>query len=582
MSVDAKENVKKLRIAIGIFVIVLLLAVIAWILMPSEQEAPTQSLGVSDPMEPVDPPKANPQEGKLSFFPTSIVFGDDQPGTAQFSMTAQNAPVTITSVVIPSEDDGVMKVKNIDCPVGVPLQIGQSCSAAVTWDGTRSLNSNLIIQVRTTNNTLSTIEAEQRIQVAATTTNPQAASPNGANTAASPELATQMDGGNSTGGVSASAVQNVPAATVAPGPSPRQMMQASYLNGRRSMGSQIAQPMQAGQLQPAARSAYTSWDANGVQSVTSTRPTDMARVLTPDKPISAVISVPIDTRVANNAIAMVDRDVYGNNGRTIVIPRGSKLVGKVSAGDTRVIVAWNQLIRPDGARFLLIAASGDQMGKGGIPGRVNERLWERYRSQLLSAFVKSGIAAGLKPKKSSNATGNGTISTSENWQSIANEEIKQSLDTISEDYFQRKINIPVQITIAAGTRITIWPETDLRLKPIGEKDDVAAPSRVGSNASSPFQSRGGGFQMEMPSTERAAPIPQEVEEEDEEPVRTQSPTRDFRVGQVDANGNYVPPRAPAAGPLVTTPQARSGATATPRAGNASGAATSGAKAPWER
>ncbi|WP_204348141.1 TrbI/VirB10 family protein, partial [Stenotrophomonas maltophilia] len=62
-----------------------------------------------------------------------------------------------------------------------------------------------------------------------------------------------------------------------------------------------------------------------------------------DKPIPAVIKTSIDTRHPSRAVATVERDVYGGDGRTVVIERGSTLVGQVAsvgeASEEKIAVA---------------------------------------------------------------------------------------------------------------------------------------------------------------------------------------------------------------------------------------------------
>ncbi|WP_204269867.1 hypothetical protein, partial [Klebsiella michiganensis] len=73
----------------------------------------------------------------------------------------------------------------------------------------------------------------------------------------------------------------------------------------------------------APRQTDRNWQSAGFQPTMSTMPVDMSRILTMDKPIPAVIKTSIDTRHPSRAVATVERDVYGGDGRTVVIERGS-------------------------------------------------------------------------------------------------------------------------------------------------------------------------------------------------------------------------------------------------------------------
>src|SRR3546814_3880042 len=97
--------------------------------------------------------------------------------------------------------------------------------------------------------------------------------------------------------------------------------------------------------------------------------------------------------LCQQVVAQVDRNVYGGHGRSILIPRGSRIIGTASGGNERVAIQWKQIIRPDGARFIIEASAADAMGQGGVPGRVNQRLMKRYGSVLLGTILGGSTAA---------------------------------------------------------------------------------------------------------------------------------------------------------------------------------------------
>src|SRR3546814_20488919 len=96
-----------------------------------------------------------------------------------------------------------------------------------------------------------------------------------------------------------------------------------------------------------------------------------------DRVMTAVLERPDDSRSSQQVVAHVDRNVYGGQGRSILIPRGSRIIGTASGGNERVAIQWKQIIRPDGARFIIEASAADAMGQGGVPGRVNQRLMKQ-------------------------------------------------------------------------------------------------------------------------------------------------------------------------------------------------------------
>ncbi|MAC11073.1 MAG: hypothetical protein CMN74_02340 [Sphingorhabdus sp.] len=537
MAMDAKERKKMTIRIVAAFVFVLVLGGIAILLFSGEEtSAPVDTLGPSDSMVPADPSTVEVNgQGQLIATPSAIVLQAGQ--TSQvFTVLASGAPIVLTSFDVPPDIQAAVNLTSVDCPAPPqPLPSGSSCSINVTWDGATPLSSFVDI----TGSVFSGSGTGQAVSVAIPLTAQQ-----GTDISGLPTEGGIADGTPFTPGAPLPATQGLPSQpepqpavqSGPPAPSLRQQQRNAYLEARRQ-GTLAG--VNGGQLNPSARSAYASWDNVGAAGRTSSFPTDMTRVITPDKPITAVISVPIDTRNPVTAVAMVDRDVYGNNGRTIVIPRGSKLIGTPGAADTRVGIAWTQLIRPDGTRFVFEGQSGDSMGRGGVPGRVNERLLERYGYSLIPTAVSAAITAGLGGNETS-VIGVGGAAQARDAKSIAAEILSQPLNRIAQDIYARKSEIPIQITVPAGTRITVWSLDDLRLKPMGERDTPSANQNRQNG-----QNGGGNRAPALPTSNGSGNNGYRAPANDG-PEGDES-LGNYGVGTIDENGNYIAPgsRAPA-------------------------------------
>jgi type IV secretory pathway VirB10-like protein len=572
MAMDAKER-KKLTIQIiaGVVVVALLGFFMWFMFAPSSEQKKQEPLNPSDPMIPSTPEPTTAisvPDGTLMVNPESIQFKQDMPDTVVFQITAMNGPVKIRSALIPQLDADALTVNNIDCPVfpeGGMLSSGKTCTASVTWNGTRSVNSTLTIGTGD-NPAAPPVVAGPSVNVPGAVPGAVPGSvPGGVPAAANGQgqginipitavstKAPVAPNGQPTPVAQATPVpapQETGATSSARGMSPMQTARENYLAGRRGVGFGSVTPSQG--LMPAATSPYASWDNIGVQGTKSSFPTDMSRVVTPDKPMTAVLTYQIDTRQAVTAVATIDRDVYGSSGRTVVIPRGTKVIGSLGGNaQDRVGIAWKQLIRPDGVRFVFEGASGDAMGKGGIPGKINERLLERYGYSLLPNIVSAGLTAALGGQGSTVANNGGTTQTMDA-RAVAAQILNQPLNQIAQDIYQRKSQMPIQITVPAGTRITIWSTGDLRLKPAGEPDvsseerNQTANNRQGSsgqaqqNGFNPYGSGNGGSggSQQMPQQNTGS------RSQGSSAGSYGNDDASLQVGRVDANGNYIAPNS---------------------------------------
>lgn len=610
MAMDAKER-KLLMIRIGAGVaIVLLLIVGAWFMFGSsdEQGTPESQLGPSDSMLPEQGEKTEQGQnvqtpGKITANVNAVNFTQDKPDTIVFTLQALGGPVNIVSAVIPAEDSDALTISNIDCPV-IPqqLQANQSCSASVTWNGNRTVNS--VLTITTSDSVLgqnglagsatsippapNTAGAPTTIPAPAPGTQVLSIAINAVSTKpAAPAEGQAVPPPAEGGGSSAAATPQAPKA--AEGMSPIEMMREAYLMARRGVGYNAVQgPTASKGLQASAKSPYVSWDNIGVEYKKSSSPTDMTRVITPDKPITAVLTYQIDTRQTVTAVATVDRDIYGSSGRTVVIPRGTKVIGRVGGGATdRVGIAWKQIIRPDGVRFVFDGESGDAMGRGGVPGQINNRYLQRYGYSLLPAIASAGVTALLGGQNSQAAGTNGTVQT-QDARAVAAQILQQPLQQITQDLMTKNMTIPVQITIPAGTRITIWSVGDLRLKPPGEEEPeprgVDRPSNGQAQTgfgSAPRQNSFGFANQGQSSNAPAAPSASGSSGQTSSGTSNSASddAASLQVGRVDENGNYIAPGATAPAPA---PIARNTNNATNRAFQAQNNNTMPANSnPWQ-
>ncbi len=141
--------------------------------------------------------------------------------------------------------------------------------------------------------------------------------------------------------------------------------------------------------------------------VLPTQVADLTRVILQGKVISAVLETAVDTDLASTVRAVITRDVYAEEGKNILIPRGSRVVGtystSVAAGQSRVTINWNRIIRVDGMSLNIASIGADRLGRAGVQGDLDNR----YAQQLANSFLSSVLSVGtsLVAEKLSGSTG---------------------------------------------------------------------------------------------------------------------------------------------------------------------------------
>ncbi len=125
---------------------------------------------------------------------------------------------------------------------------------------------------------------------------------------------------------------------------------------------------------------------------------DPSKVVPQGAVIPAVLETAINSDLPGYTRAIVSRDIRSFDGTTVLIPRGSRLVGEyksgLASGETRAFIIWERLIRPDGLSIELASPATDDLGQAGMAGKVDSHFVKRFGSAILLSVV-NGLASSL-------------------------------------------------------------------------------------------------------------------------------------------------------------------------------------------
>ncbi|MDG2529926.1 TrbI/VirB10 family protein [Caulobacter endophyticus] len=124
---------------------------------------------------------------------------------------------------------------------------------------------------------------------------------------------------------------------------------------------------------------------------------DLDAVIPQGAVIPAVMETAINSDLPGLARAMVTRDVKSFDGSTVLIPRGSRVIGQyksgLALGASRVFVIWTRVIRPDGVSVQIGSPAADPLGRGGLEGKVDRHFFTRFGGSILTSVLSAGVAA---------------------------------------------------------------------------------------------------------------------------------------------------------------------------------------------
>ncbi|TIS15774.1 MAG: TrbI/VirB10 family protein, partial [Mesorhizobium sp.] len=93
--------------------------------------------------------------------------------------------------------------------------------------------------------------------------------------------------------------------------------------------------------------------------------------------IPGILETAINSDLPGQIRAITSQDVYSFDGRRVLIPTGTRLIGEyqseVTRGQKRIFVIWTRLIRDDGVSVRLSSIGTDSLGRSGLTGIVDNK-----------------------------------------------------------------------------------------------------------------------------------------------------------------------------------------------------------------
>jgi type IV secretion system protein VirB10 len=151
--------------------------------------------------------------------------------------------------------------------------------------------------------------------------------------------------------------------------------------------------------------------------------------------LGAVMETALNSDQPGFARALTQRDVYSFDGSAILIPAGSRLIGQyksgVAQGASRLFVLWTRMIRPDGVSIELASPATDDLGRGGIGGKVNRHYLQRFGGAILTSVLSGAITAATAARSGGSTVfvGSANQATSLATQATQNSDIPPTITT---------------------------------------------------------------------------------------------------------------------------------------------------------
>lgn len=175
--------------------------------------------------------------------------------------------------------------------------------------------------------------------------------------------------------------------------------------------------------------------------------------------IRCVLETRIITDIPGFTSCVVTEPVYSFTGKRLLLPKGSKVLGKydMEPDGPRVAVIWDRIVTPTGIDVNMASPGIDTLGGAGHPGQYNAHWGSRIGSALLISLLSDAFkyeAAEHGPK--STEISNGVVT-----QTPFESNTAATVQQLANQAVQRAANRPATVTINQGTVLAIYVAKDV-------------------------------------------------------------------------------------------------------------------------
>lgn len=170
--------------------------------------------------------------------------------------------------------------------------------------------------------------------------------------------------------------------------------------------------------------------------------------------IQAVTETALDSSLPGAIRAIISEDVHSFDGSRVLIPRGSRLIGRYQSGadigQRRVTIAWDRIVMPNNQSVKISAFGGDELGRSGATGKVDTRFGQRFGSAALISLISAApdvAAARIEDENTATVV----------------QEVGDDFSDATDDVIREYLSLSPIIYVDQGSRITVMVDRDLEI-----------------------------------------------------------------------------------------------------------------------
>lgn len=176
--------------------------------------------------------------------------------------------------------------------------------------------------------------------------------------------------------------------------------------------------------------------------------------------IRCVLESRVITDVPGYTSCVVTEPVYSVNGKRLLLPRGSKVMGSYNSDaiiGERAAIVWDRITTPTGMDVNMRSPGTDMLGSAGNPGHYSAHWAQRISSALLISLLSDAFKyAGAKNGPQETAVVNGAI-----YQNPYESNTARTMERLANMALDRNMARPPTVTINQGTILNVYVARDV-------------------------------------------------------------------------------------------------------------------------
>jgi type IV secretion system protein VirB10 len=166
--------------------------------------------------------------------------------------------------------------------------------------------------------------------------------------------------------------------------------------------------------QPTDRNGSTDFSGqlahSSIETVRATMVANRSFLLSAGTIIPCTLQTAINSTQAGFVSCVINHDVYSEDGRIVLLDKGTKVLGQYSGGlnqgQARLFILWTRALSPRGVAIDLGSPAADALGRSGVAGGVDNQFWARFGAALMMSVLEdlSNVAGRAVASAGSNTT----------------------------------------------------------------------------------------------------------------------------------------------------------------------------------